>query len=255
MKRFFYFVVMMSCLICNNSFATNMEIEADNSLEWHREDKLYVAKGNVNAKQGDRTINSEILYAHYDDSNEKDIEIWKVEAKKNVLITQDDIKILGDDAVYDVNKQEFHIKGNNLNVLSKDYQIKANKKIEYFEKDNQVTANGNVIIYRAGSEMRCDRALATLYKTPEGKTEIKEIFAFDNLEIITEKDKITGDYGHYDFSKESAEVEGNVVIARENSVITGDKAIVNMKTGVAKMKSLDNSSRVKAIFVTKEEKQ
>ena len=255
MKRLFCFIMIMLCFVCRNSFAINMEIEADNSLEWHREEKLYLAKGNVNAKQGDRTINSEVLYAHYDDSDEKDIDIWKVEAKKNVLITQGDIKILGDDAVYDVNKQEFHIKGNNLNVLSSDYQIKANKKIEYFEKDNQVTANGNVVVYRDGSEMHCDRVLANLYKNSDGKTKIKEIYAFDNLEIITKQDKITGNYGYYDFEKESAEVEGNVVIARENSVITGDKAIVNMKTGVAKMKSLDNSSRVKAIFVTKEEKK
>lgn len=246
--------ILVSFLFIGNAFADKLEVEAEDSLEWHRAEKLYIAKGDAKATQGGQSILADEIYAYYNETEEDGIDIWKIEAKSNVLISDGGSKIMGDEAIYDVANQEFSVIGDNLDILSEGYQIKANKNIKYFEAKNEIIAIGSVIVYQDSNEMRCDKLAINLVDTATGEKEVSEIFAIGSVEIITPTDKITGEEGYYNTKKEFAEVTGEeVVISRDNSVITGGKATVNMKTGVAKMLSNGNK-KVRAVFVREENK-
>ena len=245
-------LMLLSLIFISSSFAAELEVEADNSLEWHREEKLYIAKGNAKASQDGKSILADTLYAHYNETEESKVDISKIEAKGNVLITSGVTKILGDNGIYDLETQIFTITGESLDILSEKYQIKANKKIVYFEADNKIEALGDVVVYQENNEMHCDKLTSLLDENDAGDIEVSKLFAEGNVEITTKTDKITGDKGFYDMKSETSEIEGGVIIARSDSVIIGDKATVNMKTGIAKMLSTSKDARVKAVFVTKD---
>lgn len=238
------------CVNTNKAIASKLEVEADGSLEWHRDKQLYVARENAKATQDNKSILADILYAHYKETDKSDMDIWKIEAEENVLIQDGETKILGDKATYIIETQELIITGDNMNAISNGYQIKANKEIRYIDSKNQIEALGNVVLYSEKEEIHCDKLIAKLAENEDGEREISELFVYDNVEIITGTDKITGNSGYYNIKEESAEVKGDVIISREDSVITGDKAEINTNTGTAKM--LSNNSKVKAIFISKD---
>lgn len=220
-------VLILSFFMAFTASASQIEVEAEDSLEWHREKNMYLAKGNARAIQDDKSILADYLYAYYKENEDKEIDIWKIEAKSNVLITNGQTKIVGDNGIYDIYKQEFVVTGKEIGSESE-----------------------NVIVYHDGNQIHSDVLISKMEEGDFGKAEVSELFAIGNVKIITPTDKITGDEGYYNTKKEVAEVEGNVILAKENSVITGEKAIINMKTGIAKMLSTGNGDRVKAIFVT-----
>lgn len=244
--------VLFSFIIASGANAASLEVEADNSIEWHRDTEMYIAKGNAKATQNGRSIIADSIYAHYKKTEVSDMDIWKLEAKENVLIEDNDTKIIGDTASYLVKKGEFIVEGESLDVLFRGYQIKADDKIEYFEKEGEVIATGNIRVYQGDNELHCDRLIAYLTKNAGANNEVSELFAYGNVVIKTPTDKITGEEGYYNTKQEIAEVQKNVIISRENSVITGGKATVNMKTGIAKMVSTKQGEKVKAIFVSED---
>src|SRR5262249_58577797 len=44
-----------------------IEIEAEAGIEWRRNEKQYIARGNATAKRGDLTVHADTLTAHYRD--------------------------------------------------------------------------------------------------------------------------------------------------------------------------------------------
>ena len=54
--------------ISTNSDKKPIEITADNGIEWHKNEKKYIAIGNAKAKQGDLIVTSDKLEAYYSNS-------------------------------------------------------------------------------------------------------------------------------------------------------------------------------------------
>ena len=65
-----------------------MEITADQTLEWHRDEQKYIARGNVIAKQGDVQIFCDTLTADYRETAESSQDIYKLTAEGNELTQQ-----------------------------------------------------------------------------------------------------------------------------------------------------------------------
>lgn len=82
-----------------------IEISADGALEWHRQDKQYIARGNAMATQQDKTIKADILTANYESSEENDTQITNIIAEGNVIITTATDTAYGDRGDYDVTKE------------------------------------------------------------------------------------------------------------------------------------------------------
>ena len=56
-------VVLASSKISKSNPSHPIEIDADQGIEWLAEDKVYLARGNANAKQGDFSMRADILKA------------------------------------------------------------------------------------------------------------------------------------------------------------------------------------------------
>ena len=61
-------------------------ISADEGIEWNREEKFYVARGNAQAAQGDFFISASELKAFYNEVEGGSLDVWKVTATGGVYV-------------------------------------------------------------------------------------------------------------------------------------------------------------------------
>ena len=87
---------------------------------------------------------------------------------------------------------------------------------------------------------------------------IKKIVGFKNVEIENDNEIAFSDKALYNNKKEECKLFGNVKIKRGENFLTGDFAIINMKTGVSKLLPRKSDSlgrteeRVKALILKEE---
>ncbi|MGF1473979.1 MAG: LptA/OstA family protein [Geminicoccaceae bacterium] len=86
----------------------------------------------------------------------------------------------------------------------------------------------------------------------EGLTgDIRRIVAIGNVVMSSPRETATGRRGVYDVATSLVTMEGDVVLTRDENVIRGDRAEINLATGVSQMKSAADGSggRVRALIV------
>ena len=85
-----------------------IEIYADNGIEWHKNSKKYVALGNAQAISGSLSLKSDKIEAYYNETKDSSMDIVNVIAKRNVVIQDKKMKIIGGNfAEYNVKKRLF----------------------------------------------------------------------------------------------------------------------------------------------------
>lgn len=148
-----------------------IEIVSDR-MDAYNEKKLVIFSGNAVATQGDKEIKSDKLFLYYkkeagkkDKVGAKEIEetgdLEKIEAKGNVIVTQQKKVATGDEAVYFQDSGQIIMTGNAMLRDGKN-QIKGDKVIVYVNEDRGV--------------VECDpkkRVKAIIY--PQEKDENKKI--------------------------------------------------------------------------------
>ena len=120
-----------------------IEITAQKSLEWHRNDQKYIARGSAIARQGTISIQAETLTADYKDSDTSSIDIWRLTAIDDVVIRNEDGTAYGDKAVYSVETQTAVLTGTDLKLVSPDQTITATDRFVYKTAQRKATAIGN----------------------------------------------------------------------------------------------------------------
>ena len=132
--------------ISTNSKKSPIEITAENGIEWHKNEKKYIASGNAIAKQGDLIVTSDRLEAYYKDSDKNEENIDVIKAIGNVRIKNKNAFIEGgENASYFLGKEYFIINGENIKLKSKENKLFADKKIEFWRLENIAVATGNAI--------------------------------------------------------------------------------------------------------------
>ena len=232
--------------------AQPIEISADNALEWHREKQQYIAKGNAIATQNDTKIQADTLTAHYSSDTGSQSEITKIIAEGNITITNPDGVITGEHGVYMVADQHATLTGENLKLTGEKTIVEASDTFEYWATEQKFTAKGNAKIIEENRTLTSDEITAwfmTKEETQNTDTNgLKEAEAIGNVIITTDTDKAFGDTGHYDGIKEIATLKGNVKLHREKNVLNGDRAVVNLKTGISQLFSDSKNGRVTGKF-------
>ncbi len=233
-----------------------IEITADNSLEWHRNNLQFIATGKVIAKQGQTKINSEILTADYKDGAKGNkIDIWRLTAAQDVKIQSRNIIGYGDMMVYDVEKSVAVMTGKNLKLISQNQIVTASDSMEYWVEDGIFTANGNATAIKDDDTIKADKLIAKFTQDKNGKRILKEMQAINNVTITTPTEIVTGDKGKYSATTNKAIITGNVKIKRGKNILQGDKAEIDMSTNISKIfGSPADNGRVKGIFYPSEKK-
>lgn len=213
-----------------------LEITASDTLEWHRTEKLYIARGSAIAKQGTTQLMGDVLTASYKDSTGKGgIKIDRIDAKGNVRIKSATTEATGGQGFYDLKGGYAELTGANLSLKTPTDIVTARDKITYNANANTLSAAGNARAVRGDDVITADTLTGTFIKDASGTSKIDTLKAIGNVTITTPTDVLTGNTGTYDAKTNIAIMVGNVQIKRGPNLITGARGEVDLNTNISRI--------------------
>ncbi len=264
-----------------------LDITADGTLEWLRQQQVYVARGNASATRNDTTVKADVLTAHYTvPAGKKDgVEITQVTADGNVHMIAPTAQAWGDHAVYDLGQHIVVLTGKALRLITTEDNITARDSLEYFEDSQIGVARGNAVAIRGDDKLTADVIAAKFVKTDansatgpdqteaaaanpqpapkpqtadngapaaadsgEKKQKLERLDAKGHVVLVTITDVVTGDEGVYNPITDEATVTGNVKVTRGDNQLDGNRAEVDMATGISRVYAAPGA-RVRGLFV------
>lgn len=109
--------------------------------------------------------------------------------------------------------------------------ITADKVFEVRQKTQTISAYQNVLADDGINKVYSDEMTAYFRSVGKNQYELKSVQAQKNVKIITKTETITGNDVFYDLGKEKAFITGDVIVHRPEGDMTGDRAVIDMKTG------------------------
>jgi lipopolysaccharide export system protein LptA len=211
-------------------------------------------------------------------------EIWRLEAEGNVRISTATDTARGDRAVYDVDQAVLVLTGRNLSLATPQHEITCRESLEYWSARSMAVCRGNALVVdrQEGRRIAADTLVAYLLEGPGGPAQpaaaqpaaaaaaaapraqtpsgrdvpgagrLDRVEAFGNVEIRTPTEVVRGNTGVYSAASGLARLLGDVRITRGDNQINGREAIVNLRTGVARLVSAPGE-RVRGLVVPQQE--
>ena len=222
-------------------------IDAD-SLEFNQTARSYTARGNAVVEQGGVTIKADVLTAHYIEVPGGGNSFTEVHAEGNVRIVSGTGEVFGQRGVYDVARQVAVLKGDNLRLVMGADVVTARDTLEFWQKENLAVARGNAVAVQGENRVEADLLTALIGENAEKQRQVKRMSADGNVRITTPAEIVRGNTGTYDAVRNLAVLTGNVRITRGENQLNGNRAEVNMATGVSRLLSAPGQ-RVRALIV------
>jgi lipopolysaccharide export system protein LptA len=251
-----------------------IQVFADNGIEWHSEELRVIARGNAHAIRGNMTVDADMLTAHYRKGAKGD-EIWRLDADGNVVIRSPNDTATGAKAIYDLDKSIFVLKGAPAKLVTPNDTFTATESLEYWELKKMAVLRGDAVATQTdGKTLKAD-VLTAHFKDKGaaqpsaakpaarpgqqggegGGLELQRTDAFGHVVIVSGAETVTGDRGDYNAETGIATVSGSVKISREGgNQLEGGWAHVNLNTGVSKLfptaaGASDGGRRVQGMFI------
>lgn len=246
---------------------TPIEVLADNGIEWMRDGKRFVARGNAQATRGDTTVYADTLTAHYREGQGGKSELWRLDGDGHLRIVSPNETATGDTAVYDLDSKVLVLKGKPVaKLVTPDTTITARDTLEYWSEKRFAVARGDAFVRREGRTLKAD--VLTAYFAPENAKPAKPqkgadtgrvdtVDAFGNVVIKTKTETVTGERGRYNAKTGIATILNNVVLTRDKDSLKGQYAVVDMNTGVSTLYAaapgtkVDKPAPVRGVFTPK----
>jgi lipopolysaccharide export system protein LptA len=266
-----------------------LDITARDGIDWRQDEQVVIAHGDAKAVRGDVTVLADRLTAWYrpkagaqsasapassttSPADTGGNEIYKVQALGNVRIYTPTDTVVGDRAVYDIDQAVLTMTGRAMKLTTPTQILTARDTLEYWSQKHMAVARGDavavtndarriaadtLVAYTAAGDPPPAGAKPVAAGTPpadpvgtSGKLEKME--AFGNVSLRTQTDTVTGDRGVYMPDTGMARLGGQVRITRGQNQLNGSEAIVNMKTGVARLIS-GEGGRVQGLVIPNDE--
>ena len=245
-----------------------IDLTADGSIEWLRDENKFIAEGNAKVIRNDVTFRSDRLIAHFRDKAGGGSEVWRVEFHGNIQVDFSGGTLTADDAAYEMESEVFIATGRDLRMVNKKTTLTATDTIEFWDAKNMTVARGNAVIVKEDRTLRGDIVVAYSTETEapaagaakpadgtaEGEdkeSDIDRIEVFGNVRITTDKQVIRADKLVYDPNADLARLAGSVKITSGDSQLNGEFAVFDFKTETGKMTG-GGSTRVHGLFKSKE---
>ncbi|CAA7613077.1 conserved hypothetical protein [Candidatus Terasakiella magnetica] len=250
-----------------------IQVYADNGIEWHAEELRVIARGNAHAVRGTMTIDADMLTAHYRKGAKGD-EIWRLDADGNVTIRSPNDTATGAKAIYDLDKAVFVLKGAPTKLVTPTETFQATESLEYWELKRMAVLRGDAIATQEDKKLQADvltahfqskdkmapakaktNAAAAKGESGGNGLELQRAEAFGHVILTTPSEVLTGDRGDYNVESGIATVSGSVKITRDGSnQLQGGYAHVNLNTGVSKLFAgtpggSETGQRVQGVFI------
>ena len=212
-----------------------LEINADEGIEWRRNEQVYIARGNAVAARGDITVYADEMTAHYRKTEKSGTDIDRIDVVGNVRIVSPSETVYGDRGAYDVINGVLVLVGKDLRLVGQQDTITARDSLEYWEKKQMAVARGDAEAIREDKRVKADVLTAHFEPGANNTQELKRIEAFGNVRITTAEEYARGNHGIYYVDRELASLNGDVKITREDNQLNGQYAEVNLKTGISRL--------------------
>ncbi len=259
-----------------------LEVTATGTLEWLREDHMYVARQNAVATHNDTVLKGDVLVAYYTQPpGKKDsTQISQVTADGAVVTLSSPTAIAyGQHGVYDLTKHMALLLGDNLKLVTTDEVVTAKDSLEYFEDIATGVARGDAVMVRGEDRLTADVIAAkftqppkddngkktndkpqTAAATPPGtagangdgkkKNALERLDAKGHVVLTTPTDIVTGNEGVYNPVTDQATVIGDVHVTRDQNQLNGNRAEVDMATGISRVYAAPDA-KVRGLFIPK----
>ena len=236
--------------IADPSVDDSIEIEAEDGIEWIRDAKTYVARGNARAARAGIEVSADTLTAYYRvEANGDGQQIFRVDADGNVRIISATERAFGDKAVYHMDEAVIVLLGSNLRFETTDAVITARDSLEYWQNKQLAVARGEAIVIQGDNRLKADILTAHFAVSSSGNQGIEQIDAFGDVHISTPTEIARGDEAVYVLDDGIATLCGNVRITRGDSQLNGECAEVNLNTGISRI--LGGTGRVSGLIIPK----
>ena len=137
-----------------------LQVFADQGIEWHAEDLRVIASGNATAVRGGMTVAAHTLTAYYRQGGKGD-EIWRLDADGAVSIRSATETATGIKAVYDLDQAVLVLRGHPARLVTPTDTYQASEAIEYWEARKMAVLRGASPLARAAMPPRSGRRAAT----------------------------------------------------------------------------------------------
>jgi lipopolysaccharide export system protein LptA len=142
--------------------------------------------------------------------------------------------------------------------------------LEVRDKNKTATFSGNVQVVQGDTTLRC-RTLAVFYDSdngatgsagntgstmtsarpgPGGQSRIRRLEAKGGVTVIQKDQTATGETGIFDMASNTVTLSGNVVVKQGENILRGDRLVVDLTSGAAKVESgKSGTGRVQGMFL------
>jgi lipopolysaccharide export system protein LptA len=242
-------------------------IDADEGIEWRRDEKVYIATGNAKATRGDVTVTAHRLIAYYrerpqpagapapakpakkddtasDNGGVNSTDIYRLVAEQDVTITTPTQTARGDHGVYDVDRSVLVLTGDKLSLDTSQDHITARDSLEYWDDRKVAVARGDGVMTRADRRVQGD--VLTAHITEDKKTnesKVTEVDGFGHVRISTPAEIAQGGKGVYNLVTNVAYLIDDVRVSHGRDQLNGDYGEVNLNTNVSRMLSGPSAGR------------
>ena len=228
-----------------NSYADDMVVNAEDSLEWNQKEAFYHAMGNAEALQSKQEIRAESLKAFYDPRT-VDRKITRIIADGNVSFADENHKGSAKKLDYDATNLTYLLNGPGAVISGPDGLGKAEQTI-VFKRAVQIVE----LIKNAEIQLKDGRHLSgqEIIIYLDNADNILRITATGNVTIIQANGSMaTANKADYNRASDSALLTGNVTVKDGETELAGGRAEVDFATGISKMLSNKSGGRVSGRF-------
>ncbi|WP_241665395.1 LptA/OstA family protein [Teichococcus oryzae] len=255
-----------------------IEVTASNGIEWRQQEQLVIARGNARAVRQGVTVTADRLIARYrpragqpaaqaaqdgDASPMSGGEIWRLEAEGNVKIDSATDHAEGDRAIYDMDQAVLVLTGRALKLTTPQEVLTSRDSMEYWPQKRMAVARGAAHVVTQDQRQIFADTLVGYFQDqggaapaqadarqggPDAGSQLERVEAFGNVEIRTPSEVVRGDRGVYSELTGMARLLGRVRITRGDNQLNGQEAIVNMRSGVARLVSTPGG-RVQGLII------
>ena len=227
-------------------------IEAEDGIEWRRDEQVYIARGNAMVARGDIAVHADLLKAYYRGDGSSASEIYRVEATGNVRLVSPGETVYGEYAVYDVERRVLVVTGGNLKVETDSEIVTAKDSLEYWQEQMVVVARGaaQVVQPDAGRNVRAETLTGFFRENPDGEVVLFQVEAAGNVRIERGQEVARAAKAVYNLDTEIATLTGGVKITQGQNQLNGDFAEFNLRTGISRLLgSGTDDGRVQTLIV------
>ena len=215
-----------------------IEINAEDGIEWWRDQQIYVARGNAKAASGDLEVFADVLTAHYRENAAGDSEIYLLEAEGTVRIVSPNETVFGEYGQYIMDEKRFEMRGKGLKLVSakNNDTVTARDSLEYWEEKQVAVARGNAKAVHEDKQIDANLLVAHFKPGKDDKLEIRQVVATGDVKVRSPSEYAEGDSGVYYVAEEIATLSCNVKVTQDENQLNGGYAVVNLATGISRIR-------------------